>query len=451
VWGTIKDFGKNLWSSFTGMIKDFIQGIGKLGAALWKLLKGDFKGAWEDCKTGVTKLFASSPFVAGVKLVVTESKTIGSAYKNAAVKAPKIKKKETVDNEATMLDYQLPAESAGNINGSAANSKNSKVHAIKLKPVILSDDINKQLADVKIKSPSIKIIDDRDAPKAQAYTDAIDEMGKSIGDAEKLSVAFGDSHYLLQSKIDATRQAIEKVIKNGFNPQDKAIQKLIGDYKQLSNQQQKESAEENKAQELQQKRLQVIGKDWKEWAKNIGNNLSKIGRSVKGVAGEWMDFFGNVLQAIPDLIGQFSMLTAEIAKNSGQQTAAAASNVAANASETASNESKAISGATASSSGIPFPYNIIAIAVSIAAVLAALATSVPKMASGGIVSGPTNVLVGEYAGAGSNPEVIAPLNKLKGMLQPTGGYGGGTVVFKIQGRTLRGVLQRDNQYRDRTV
>ena len=37
-------------------------------------------------------------------------------------------------------------------------------------------------------------------------------------------------------------------------------------------------------------------------------------------------------------------------------------------------------------------------------------------ANGGIVSGPTMGLVGEYPGARQNPEVIAPLNKLQGMI-----------------------------------
>ena len=41
---------------------------------------------------------------------------------------------------------------------------------------------------------------------------------------------------------------------------------------------------------------------------------------------------------------------------------------------------------------------------------------IPSMASGGIASGPTLAMVGEYSGAGSNPEVIAPLSKLKGMV-----------------------------------
>ncbi len=52
-----------------------------------------------------------------------------------------------------------------------------------------------------------------------------------------------------------------------------------------------------------------------------------------------------------------------------------------------------------------------------------------KFANGGIVSGPTMGLVGEYPGAKSNPEVIAPLDKLKSMI---GSQGGGTFVLRGQ-------------------
>jgi hypothetical protein len=50
-------------------------------------------------------------------------------------------------------------------------------------------------------------------------------------------------------------------------------------------------------------------------------------------------------------------------------------------------------------------------------------------ADGGIVSGPTMGLVGEYPGAQNNPEVIAPLDKLKSMI---GGGGSGTFVLRGQ-------------------
>ena len=77
--------------------------------------------------------------------------------------------------------------------------------------------------------------------------------------------------------------------------------------------------------------------------------------------------------------------------------------------------------------------------------------SIGVFAEGGVVSGPTLALVGEYAGASNNPEVIAPLNKLRSMLDTgDGGFGGkNDVTFKIKGRNLEGVLHRERRVRQR--
>ena len=78
----------------------------------------------------------------------------------------------------------------------------------------------------------------------------------------------------------------------------------------------------------------------------------------------------------------------------------------------------------------------LALAAGIAAVAAGTAlkakisnNKTTAFANGGIVSGPTMGLVGEYPGAQNNPEVIAPLDKLKDMI---GGGGGGTFVLRGQ-------------------
>jgi hypothetical protein len=63
-------------------------------------------------------------------------------------------------------------------------------------------------------------------------------------------------------------------------------------------------------------------------------------------------------------------------------------------------------------------------------------------ANGGIVSGPTSALVGEYTGARTNPEVIAPLSKLQNIM-------GGNVTFTISGDSLVGTLNRANKTRAR--
>ena len=71
--------------------------------------------------------------------------------------------------------------------------------------------------------------------------------------------------------------------------------------------------------------------------------------------------------------------------------------------------------AVAQSQSVPFPLNLIALTASLSAVGAAIA-SISKFADGGIAYGPTLGLFGEYAGAGSNPEVVAPLDRLRSLM-----------------------------------
>ena len=67
-----------------------------------------------------------------------------------------------------------------------------------------------------------------------------------------------------------------------------------------------------------------------------------------------------------------------------------------------------------------------------------------KFADGGIVYGPTLGLMGEYPGARSNPEVIAPLDKLKDMIGGARNESGYIASTHISGRDLAIVLNRYN-------
>jgi hypothetical protein len=67
------------------------------------------------------------------------------------------------------------------------------------------------------------------------------------------------------------------------------------------------------------------------------------------------------------------------------------------------------------------------------------------LADGGMAYGKTTAVIGEYAGATSNPEVVAPLSDLKKYMNP--GIGG-RVVFKLHGNELQGVL--DNRSDQKT-
>lgn len=82
------------------------------------------------------------------------------------------------------------------------------------------------------------------------------------------------------------------------------------------------------------------------------------------------------------------------------------------------------------------------------AVMAAI--KIPAFADGGIAYGPTLGIFGEYAGAKSNPEVVAPLDKLRTLIGGDDNGGIGRVEFEIKGRTLFGVLERENNIRRRS-
>ena len=202
--------------------------------------------------------------------------------------------------------------------------------------------------------------------------------------------------------------------------------------------------------------------------KSIGSSIEGITDSLKGNGNAWQAVVGivdgflglyqgfqTVIQVINALTGVTNMLTAAkqgeaaataIATTTAvtgatQEIAASSAKIAVKSAETNANVSAAVSGAMAAYASIPF----VGIALGLAAVAAIVAAmmSIPKFADGGIVSGPTLAMVGEYAGASGNPEVIAPLDKLRSMLAPSQGYGSGDVNFRIKGRELVGIIEKE--------
>ena len=87
----------------------------------------------------------------------------------------------------------------------------------------------------------------------------------------------------------------------------------------------------------------------------------------------------------------------------------------------------------------------------IAGATALISGSFSKFADGGIVSGPTMGLVGEYPGARSNPEVISPLNKLQNIIGNTGGSQNINVggQIRLDGQDLLIAIERANESADR--
>lgn len=170
-------------------------------------------------------------------------------------------------------------------------------------------------------------------------------------------------------------------------------------------------------------------------ADTAGNAFTALGDSIvqsMGLASTGFEGFAQIM--MQTLVKLGSMILQQIIMN---QASAMASAVAG------ATQSGAATGPAAIFTTPAF------IATAIGGVLSAFA-AIPKFAAGGIVSGPTMGLMGEYPGAKSNPEVIAPLNKLQGMMdQSNSGGGAMSGEFVLRGQDLVVALQRAEKQRNR--
>ncbi len=184
--------------------------------------------------------------------------------------------------------------------------------------------------------------------------------------------------------------------------------------------------------------------------KGIGSGVESITDALEGNGNAWqtvtgiVDGFLQIYDGIKTIVGIINMLstattahaTAKAAESAaigvatGAQTAEAVAAeatalaqipvIAANKLATASYMELAAAAYFAAHAYIPFAGFGIASGFVTAATAMVQAIGVMPFADGGIVSGPTVGLIGEYAGASNNPEVVAPLDKLRGMLNPVG-------------------------------
>lgn len=179
---------------------------------------------------------------------------------------------------------------------------------------------------------------------------------------------------------------------------------------------QKETEALNKKMESTREVAQGIG--------TLGSSFTQLGDSIGGATGTLLEFTGTMLQSVAQMLPQImKIITAK--------------------------EAEAIASGTASAAQAPWVMVIPMIAAVVGSIVG-MFSSLPKFADGGIAYGPTLGLFGEYAGASTNPEVVAPLNTLTQLIKPENDGIFGKVVFVMKGRRLEGVLQAVNKLHERS-
>lgn len=210
--------------------------------------------------------------------------------------------------------------------------------------------------------------------------------------------------------------------------------------------------------------------------KGIGNSIQSITDALEGNGNAWqktvalIDAFIGLYEGIQAVIGIINLLSAASSAHAvtkgveaGAETAEAATreaattaNVAASAAQIVANKLETASWAElaaamtfAAHAYIPFAGTAIAAGMIAAQQAMIIAAGIPKYEKGALAYGPTLGIFGEYAGASHNPEVVAPLDKLRSMIEPSGGISG-EVEFVIKGRRLVGLLQKENKLSQRS-
>lgn len=362
----------------------------------------------------------------------------------AAVAA--IKKKVsalTLEKEALekLFAVQKPREAKGNLK--------AMDQRLNITPVV---------SDKKITAPHLM------TKKLVPYQeDVLVEYGRQMDIITQKQLLYGDVLQTVISRKEETQAAIDGLLNKGYSAESLEVQSLM---------------DKLVLYDEQQNQITGISQKATETLLTMGGAFNTLGSAIGGAAGSWISFAGTIMEQLPTLITQITALTTTQvlgsqqiagAKNletmaTNQATAAklagaavagvtAATEVSAAGAITTAKSGQAMAEGAAGAAKVPFPGSLIALALVVASIGAIIA-AIPKpkkFAAGGIVSGPTLGLMGEYPGASTNPEVIAPLSKLKGMIADRGASGIVVDDIVLEGTKIRYILKAvDRQIAART-
>lgn len=277
------------------------------------------------------------------------------------------------------------------------------------------------------------------------------ELQRQIEQVERLKEAF-ENAYKVTERAPAQIRAVTAEINKALGA--KGFDSKRPDNLQPTRGARKLARKNEESRESQKFDLGTLQGGWGGIKSGVGA-VQSLTEALKGNADAWtvlktvIDSAFQIFQAVTSVIQMVTMFS-DLSKSAKTgEIAATVAATAATDTDTKAKEANAAAGFFAAHAYIPFAGA--EIAAGYVAAMKGVVAGVRAFAQGGIAYGPTLGLFGEYPGASSNPEVVAPLSDLKNLLG-TGDTGarGGVVEFRIRGRNLEGVLQKRNKLTART-
>nr|DAW74011.1 MAG TPA: minor tail protein [Caudoviricetes sp.] len=254
---------------------------------------------------------------------------------------------------------------------------------------------------------------------------------------------------------------------DGLRKRIKELQDMLSDTKNpMSASQRKELTKLVASYEDYEKILRksdvTVEKSWSS-IKGIGGGISSLTETLQENRGAWATITGvidsalQIYQGVRTVISIVEALTAVTTASSAATTASGAATTAAATAKIASApvEAAAATVSTVAAKAEAMAYRELAasefmaahayipfagagIAAGFIGMMQGIVGSVAvtPFANGGLLYGPTLALMGEYAGAKSNPEVVAPLDKLKSLIGDSGSVAGMRMETRVRGRDL---------------
>jgi tape measure domain-containing protein len=352
-----------------------------------KLKDGDFKGAAQSFATG---LKAFNPIEQGRVAALGFAKGFEDTtdYLTPAIEGIKKKVKEAQASfglttfTPTTPGGRPPGGGGGNvepkIDTKALEAQEKAISNITSNIAKLAQTAKGSFGFVRAELSNITVL----TPELNKQKDALLEYQKAILQVSNQAAIFGENP--LNAQLSTTESALRSALEM-FGPYSEAVRVLADEYDRLKN----SIDQSNTATETAKEKQQKLGE-------TISSIVSSIGTSFSDAISGAVSFGEAMRKVITDVIGLLIQeLVITVVKNTANSPLG-----------------KALGPA------------ILPIAAAAGAAAGQLAKSLlnrVKLAKGGLAFGETMAVVGDNPGARTDPEVIAPLSKLKDYLNPAGG------------------------------